>query len=291
MQKIGFFLIAMLGLVPAYAACVIKDDAGEIIQLKQPAKRIISLAPDITETLFAIGAGQQVMAVMSGSDYPPAARQLPIIGSYSGIDLERMVSMRPDLIVTWSNTFARQLKVLKKSGIAIYTVEPRHLEDIPRTMKNLACLTGTKERAHEVAAIFSEGLTKLSQQYQSQTPISVFYQIGAYSLITINKESWINQALTLCGGKNIFADANMIAPQVSWEAVITRNPQVIMSGENDDAWKTRWQRWTSLRAVKNQFLFSVPPDLLHRAGPRLVEGVAKVCADLQQVRAKHQINA
>lgn len=268
----------------ACAICTVTDDAGKTLTLKQPAKRIVSLAPDITETLFAIGAGKHVIAVMSGSNFPPAAKQLPVIGSYTGVDLEHLIALQPDLIVVWKGTFPRQMQALKQWHIPIYTSQPRRLEDVARTMKNLGCLTGTEKTANQAADQFSHALVALRQRYHTQQPVSVFYQIGSYSLITINKESWINQVITLCGGVNVFANALTIAPEISWESVVSANPQVIISDAARADWKTRWQAWPMLTAVRRQHLFAVNPDWIDRAGPRLLQGTAQVCEFLRIAR-------
>lgn len=278
------FLAAIWISLPAYAICQVKDDAGNTIQIDSPAKRVISLSPGLTETLFAIDAGKQVVGVMSGSDYPPAAKRLPVVGSYTGLDLERLYSLQPDLIVTWGSAFSRQLTSLKKQGISIYISQPKQLEDVAKTMKNLGCLTGNVVKAEQIAKDFSAELNTLRKQYANQPIVTVFYQIGPYSLMTINKDSWINEALVLCGARNIFADALTISPQVNWEAVLTRNPQVVMNGEESDAWKLSWQRFPNLPAVKNHHLFTVTPDLIHRPGPRLIQGVSEICFSIQQAR-------
>ncbi len=281
------FLVFILFLLPthSFAVCDITDDIGQALHFSTPAQRIVSLAPDITEILFSIGAGDRVMGVVMGSDYPQEARKIPQIGSYSGLDLERIVSLHPDLIVTWSRMFSRQLTVLKKMGIPVYTTEPRRLEDIPRTMKNLGCLTGTMKIAERKAKQYDQRLSELHKKYHTQKPITVFYQIGSYSLITINRDSWINQVITLCGGRNIFANANFIAPEVSWEAVVAANPHVIISDVMNESWKKHWMARPYITAVKNHLLFAVHPDIISRAGPRLLEGVEQVCADLQVARS------
>ena len=268
-----------------YSACTITDDAGVTLELARPAQRIISLAPDITETLFAIGAGHRVVGVVRGSDYPLTARTIPLIGSYMGIDIERILALHPDLIVTWSNTFFRQLQVLRKFGIAVYTTQPRHLEDVPRAMRNLGCLTGLEHAANYVADNFSAQLAQIREHYETQKPVTVFYQIGAYSLLTINKESWINQVIVLCGGRNVFAEATFITPEVDWEAIIAQNPQAVLNGAVDDKWKKRWIERSELSAVKSQSLFTVNPDWIERAGPRLLKGILQICHQLQSVRS------
>ncbi len=277
---IALFLHASI----AHASCTVTDDSGHQITLEKPAQRIISLAPDLTETLFSIGAGKQIIGVMQGSDYPLAARHITPVGSYTGLDLEKIISLHPDLIVIWGTTFTRQLDVLRKMGIPVYQNEPRRLEDVARTMTHLGCLAGTERSARESAQAYTRGLAKIRAAYSQQKPVTVFYQIGPYSLITINKNSWINQALTICGGRNVFADALSIAPEVSWEAVVAAKPEVIISDAVNPDWKQRWQSWHEIPAVSHGFLFAIPPDLMERAGPRLLAGTRYVCSFLQQAR-------
>jgi iron complex transport system substrate-binding protein len=267
-----------------YAACKVVDDEGVVISLQKPAQRIISLVPDVTEILFAIGAGSQIVGAMQGSDYPLAAKQIPVVGSYMGIDLEKIISLHPDLIIRWGSSFSQPLSILKKMGIAVYTNEPRKLLDISHAMQNLGCLTGKTAEAGKQADFFVQRLRALSKQYQNKKKLSVFYQIGAYSLITINRESWINQVIAMCGGQNIFAQAKFTAPQVTWEAVLAANPQVVMSDALSPAWKSSWLKWSKIAAVKNNDLFTIHPDLIERAGPRLLQGAERVCESLQSVR-------
>jgi iron complex transport system substrate-binding protein len=261
----------------------VTDDAGHSIHLNQAASRIISLAPDLTETLFIIGAGKQIAGTIQGSDYPPAAAKIPQTGSYSGLDLEKIMALHPDLVVTWGDSFSRQLTVLKKFGIPIYKSDPRKLEDISRTMNNLGCLTGKNDTARQQSGNFSRRLAALRAQFHLTPLVTVFYQIGAYSLITVNKNSWISQAIALCGGRNVFDSAVSIAPEVSFESVVTANPEVIISDASSQEWQKRWLKWREIRAVQHGFLFAVDADLIERPGPRLLDGVAQICTSLKSV--------
>ncbi len=265
-------------------ALVVSDDLGEQIQLQQPAMRIISLAPDLTEILFAIGAGDRVIAVVQGSDYPAAARRLPVVGAYNGLDLERVLALHPDLIVMWGSSFARQVSVFKKLGIPIYQTQPEALVDVARTMRHLGYLVGKNAEADHVASGFLQRLLTLKKKYGRRKTITVFYQIGTTSLFTINKKSWINQAITLCGGQNVFADARLLAPEVSVEAVIHANPAVIIMDTRQAVLRSRWQRFPMLSAVQHHAIFTIDPDLIDRASPRLVDGVAALCEALQRGR-------
>lgn len=274
---------AFVGLFIALVAC--NTEVHAECNLQTPAKRVVSLAPDLTEILFAIGADKKIVGVLQGSDYPPAALTLPKVGSYSGIDLEKIISLQPDLIVTWGSAFSRQMNALASLHIPIYVSDPKQLSDIPKTMRQLGCLVGESQAASKAADDFSTQIAALSQQYSQRKPVRVFYQIGSYSLITINHASWINEVMTLCGGVNVFANATLAAPEVSWEAVVVANPQVIISDAADKDWKQRWQTWQDIEAVKTQHLYSVNADWLERAGPRLVLGAAEMCHFLDDARS------
>lgn len=282
-------LLSTLFISVSCAACTVTDDAGNQIQLEKPARRVISLAPDITEILFAAGAGSHVIGVMQGSDYPAAARDIPVIGSYTGLDLEKIYTLRPDLIVSWGNMFPRQIAALKKLHIPVYINSPRRLEDIPRAMRQLGCLTGEEHAASLAAERFSHALAGLRKQYSGKESLRVFYQIGSYSLMTVNKDSWINQMISLCGGRNVFADLPAIAPEISWESLLAARPDAIISDDSQPGWKQRWQTRRSVPAVQRGALFAVNADLVERAGPRLLDGVREICVDLERVRSLNKI--
>lgn len=278
-------LVLFAGMV--HAATSVSDDNGKRFSCVNPAKRIISLSPDITEILYSIGASEQIVGVIDGSDYPVAATLLPRVGSYQGLDLERIVSRHPDLIVSWAGNFSRQLAVLSNMGVPVYTTNPHELDDVPANIRKLGCLTGHEKQAAEVASTYQRKLNELDKKYKSASTVSVFYQIGSYSLMTINHDSWINQAIRVCGGRNVFADAKVAAPEISWEAAVLANPEVIIADSPGSAgWRQRWQRWPNVAAVKHAQLYSVHADWLDRAGPRLIQGVEEVCRILSH--ARHQ---
>lgn len=270
-----------LSLLPTVLyAHMVQDDANQLIKFTKPYHRIISLAPDITEILFAIGAGSSVVGVISGTDYPESSKHIPTVGNYAGIDIELILSLKPDLILTWDILFLRPLKTLQKLGIPIYRINSRQLEDIAHTMNNLGRLTGQDAKAQQVATEWVQQLMQLRKQYQQKRPVRVFYRIGAYSLITINQTSWINQAIVLCGGQNLFAQAIPAAPQITWEALVKANPQVIVT---DAKWEPQGQ-WNNLSAIQHHLLFYIPPDWIDRAGPRLIHGVSALCLALEKTR-------
>ena len=278
------FITGMLLTASAGAACVVTDDAGQRISLSQPARRILVLAPDLVENIFAIDAGRYVIGVIGGSDYPLAARRIAKVGSYGGIDLERIVTLQPDLIVTWKYAFPRQLAALKQFGIPVYVSAPKKLEDVPRLMRQLGCLTAQEKSAATAASKFEDDIKMLRSQFAGQKAVKVFFQIDRNALLTVNRDSWIHQVLELCGGRNIFAAAKTLTPEVSREAIITENPDVIMNDASNHHWQQSWQVWPEMKAVKQHHLYTVNPDWIARAGPRLVSGARQVCDYLKAAR-------
>lgn len=270
----------------AYAQIEATDDLGHHIQLSQPAQRIISLSPDLTEILFAIRADSHVVGVIHGSDFPAEAKTLTQVGNYAGLDLERIIALHPDLIVSWGSNFAKQLEVLRNLNIPIYIVVPHHLEDVARTMQHLGELSGTQPTANPIAQQFLAEIKKLRETYSKQKHLKVFYQIGAYSLLSINHDSWINEAIRVCGGENVFAKAQILVPEVSWEAVVAANPEVVLNAEQNNTWQEAWQKWPMVRAVQAHALITLQPDWIERAGPRLALGVRQICQALNELRSK-----
>lgn len=278
------YLVLVTGItvsMSAFSACEVRDDTGQTLSLKLPAKRLVVLAPDLVENVFAIGAGDRVVGVVKGSDYPSAALQIPIIGSYAGIDLERIVALKPDVIIAWKYAFPRQLAALKQLGIPVYVAAPKQLEDVPRLQRQLGCLTNLPQAADRAAKHFERGIRQLQGMPHAGPSPTVFFQIDRYALITINKDSWINQVIVLCGGKNLYADEKTVAPVINREALLNANPDVIFNVALNDDWKSAWQNWPALTAVKRYRLYTVTPDLISRAGPRLIEGARQVCERLR----------
>lgn len=284
-----------LALILFWCSCALAiqvvDDLGQPIETDHPPLRIISLAPDITEILFAIGLGERVVGVIEGSDYPQAARRLPIVGSYSGLDLEKIIVLSPDLIITWRDYFTRELAPLRARSVPIYKTAPKRLNDVARTMRSIGLLTGQIAKADHAAQAYEVALEKLQMRYQQSQRIKVFYQIGDYGFLTINRNSWINQVIGLCGGKNIFADAQTLVPEVELEAIIRQDPDVIVNGSANTNWQASWRERPYLTAVKNNQLISLPPDWINRAGPRLIKGAEFLCEKLDKIRRAKKYNS
>lgn len=273
--------------VNALAAVSVKDDLGRTVSLSGPAKRVISLAPHATELIYHVGAGSQLVAVTSYSDYPAEAKKLPIVGDFRQIDLERVLAMKPDLVVVWhGGNPQKQLERLKKAGIPVFYSDPRHLKDIPDNMVKLGILTGHEASARKKAGQWTAGMNRLKKQYGKRQAVRVFYQVSASPIFTLNGSHIVNEAITLCGGKNVFADLSIIAPNVSVESVIAKNPEVIISskGLGTDNGLAMWKRFKTVDAVRYGNLFGINSDWMDRAGPRMLAGTEMLCKKLDESR-------
>ena len=277
-------------LATAQAGVVAAGDDDSTLVLSRPATRIISLAPHTTELLFAAGAGNKVVGVVEYSNYPAAARTLPRVGSSAAFDLERIVALKPDLVIAWgSGNPPGQLAQIRRLGIPVYVNEPQRLEDIPATLRQLGKLAGTTETAEQAANNFEQRMSALSRRHASQQPVTVFYEIWNQPLMTVGGSHLISAAITLCGGRNVFASIGQPAAGIEIEAVLRANPEAIVAsgmGEEKPEWLDDWKRWPQLWAVKSGNLFFVPPDLLQRHTPRILDGAERLCAALETVRQR-----
>ncbi len=270
-------------------AAQVTDDVGRIVTLATPARRIISLAPHTTELLFAAGAGDRVVGVVDYSDFPEAAKALPRVGSSSALDLERIVALRPDLIVGWrSGNPVAAVERLAKLGIATFLSEPHRLDDIPSDIERLAVLTGTVDTAASASRNFRDAARVLRDTYSKRAAVRVFYQIWDQPLITVNGDHIISAVLNVCGGENIFATLGPLAPQISVEAVLAADPEVIIIGDSDARHQGGdfWGRWPSLQAVNKKHIYGVSPDHMQRHTPRILLGARRVCEILDEVRVQ-----
>ena len=272
----------------AHAAISVTDDAGNVITLAKPARRIISLSPHVTELIFAAGAGEQIIGTVNYSDYPAAAKAIPRVGDNRQLDIERIIAMKPDLLVVWMHgAYERALEPLRKSGIPYFFSEPHKLEQIPETLLKLGTLFGTEKQAQISANAFREQLTQLTTRYQNKSPVRTFYQVWGKPIFTLNDKNIVSDVLRICGGKNIFGHLSAAAPTLSTEAVIQENPELIISGDSENQSGSgieQWKPFTSMLAVKNQNLVAVDGDQLNRAGPRIIDGAKIVCEAMDRAR-------
>jgi len=273
-----------------HAAIVVRDDAGTTLTLTRPAQRIISLAPDETEMLFAAGGAGHVVGAIRFSDYPAAATLLPVVGDVQGLDLERILSLKPDLIVAWgTGTGAQQIQLLRQTGIPVFVAQPRHLADIPDGIQTLGHLMGTQSQAEPLANALRAKLTELNHRYASLAPVRLFYQVWDQPLFTLNSQNIVSDAIALCGGVNIFSDLKTISPSIDVESVVRANPEAIVGTEEKHpsiGGVMMWKKFPSMLAVQRANLFEVDGNLINRAGPRMIAGTAALCEKMNEARKK-----
>jgi iron complex transport system substrate-binding protein len=283
-------LLACCLAATARAEVVVTDDTGHTLRLPAPARRIVSLAPHVTETLFAAGAGAYLVGAVDYSDYPAAARNMPRIGGYSKLDLEAVAALKPDLAVGWaSGNSPAHIEKLRALGIPVYLSQPERIDDVARSLERYGELAGTPAQARAAAADFRARLQSLRDKYGTRRPVRTFYQVWKQPLLTVGGGQVITDAIRLCGGINVFADLKPLAPAVTVEAVLAANPEVIVAsgmGEARPEWLDDWRQWKSLAAVRRDNLFFIPPDLIQRHTPRIAEGAARLCAQLETARGR-----
>jgi len=286
-MKTTLLLAALAASLPASAAISVKDDDGNTVTLQKPAQRVISLAPHITELLFAAGGGSHVVGVVEYSDFPEAAKKIAQVGSNRELDLERIMALKPDLIVVWRHGESeRQIEMVRKLGIPMFHSEPQKLDDIPEDVARLGQLMGTEAAAGRIADQLRGQLADLSKRYASRPLVRSFYQVWDQPLYTLNGRHIITDALHLCGGENIFAKLPVTAPVVSVEAVLQENPEAIFAtAEKNYGGVGMWKGYSTLAAVRNNNLFTIDGNLLNRAGPRMIAGAAQLCEKLELARS------
>lgn len=268
----------------------VTDDRDRKITLARPAQRIVSLAPHITELLFAAGAGDKVVGAVEYSDYPPPARNIPRVGSYTRVDLERLLALKPDLVIGWSGGNRRaDLEQLEKLGLTLHTTELRRLEDVAGHIERYGELAGSVAVARRAAEAFRARRAALQRRYGARPVVRMLYEIWNQPLMTVNGDHVISDVMRLCGGENVFAGLALLAPSIDVEAVLGANPEVIVaSGMNDERpeWLDDWRRYPALQAVRRDNLFFIPPDLLQRHTPRLLDGAEQLCRALDAARVR-----
>ena len=266
----------------------VRDDAGNTVTLEHPAQRIVSLAPHATELLFAAGAGSRVVGVSEYSDYPSQAKQLPSIGGSAALDLERILALKPDLVVTWgSGSSAAQVARLRSLGIRIFASEPRSFDDIASSLERLSQLAGVPQAGQAAADAFRARLQRLTAQYAGRPEVPVFYQIWRSPLMTLNDAHLISAAIRLCGGRNVFGNLAQLTPTVNAEAVLVANPEAIFTGSEagpDDL--AQWRNFPQLLAVRHNNLFTVNADVMTRGTPRILDGAEAMCKQLDSARTR-----
>ncbi|CDG85052.1 periplasmic binding family protein [Janthinobacterium agaricidamnosum NBRC 102515 = DSM 9628] len=271
-----------------------RDDDGNPVTLQKPAQRIISLAPHVTELLFAAGAGSKIVGATSYSDFPEEAKKILQIGDNRQLDMERIIAMKPDLIVVWMHGSAeRQIEMLRQLKIPMFHSEPRKLADIGDSVLRLGQLAGTEKIAQPAAAALQNQLAALKAKYAGRPTVGMFYQVWDKPLYTLSGAHIIGEAIRLCGGRNIFDGMKVVAPVVTPEGVLQEDPEVLIgtsekSAREKDGGLAMWRQYPAMKAVRSNNLYNLDGNLTNRAGPRMIAGAAALCEVLETARARRK---
>ena len=275
-------------IAPGTEAITVVDDIGRTVALERPATRIVSLAPHVTENLFAAGIGHRVIGAVNYSDYPEEARSIPAVGGYDNFDIETILALEPDLVVAWKegNQY-QQVERLMKLGLTVFVNEPSRLEDVAADITRFGILGGRENEARAIAQEYIAELSRLRNRYSGLEKVTVFYQVWPNPLITVTDRQIIGNVIRLCGGSNIFAGLGTPTPQVGKEAVLTENPDTIIASGMNEArpdWLDEWKQWSFLNAARYGNLFFIDPDIIQRHSPRILLGMRQLCETLEQAR-------
>ncbi len=278
--------------VPVCAAGIdVVDDTGAHLSLAQPARRIVSLAPGATEMLFAAGAGSQLVATVAYADQPAAARQVPRIGDANAIDMERLLELKPDVVVYWpGGNNAAQIAQIKRLGFVLYGQQVNRLADLGASLRRLGRLAGTLPAAQRRGGQVDAQLLRLRAQYSKRAPITALLETWNQPLYTVGGQQLMSDALSVCGAVNVFGDLPQLSPAVQAEAVLTRNPDLIIAAAppgQGAQWLQVWRRFPSLQAVQSGNLLDFDDQALSRLGPSVLDATANLCARIDAARARH----
>lgn len=258
--------------------------------LRSENLKIVTLSPHLAELVFAVGAGDLLVGVSAYTDYPEAAASLPVVGDAFNLDQEQLTVLEPDLLLSWeTGTPVHVVDELRARGYRVEVIRTTTLEHLPKALEKIGVLTGREATADVVAEEFSRGLHELAVAAADAEPIRVFYQVDAHPLYTINGDHYVSQLIQICGGTNIFADLSGLAPLVSVESVLEREPEVILASTDAGPQAfDEWKRWSDMAAMRYENQFLMPANEIGRATPRLLVGATAICDALEQGRVNRR---
>jgi len=279
--------VVVLALAAAFAAearaLQLVDDRGVSLSLERPAQRIVALAPHLAEIAFAAGAGGKLVGVSAFSRHPDGARRLPVVASSGRVDIERLIALKPDLVLAWqSGNAPLQIARLERIGIPVFVTEVRVLADIPRIVREVGRLGDSADLADARAREFENEAEGLRERYAGRRGVPVFLEIWHRPMLTVNGRHLISDALRVCGGRNVFAAARTITPLVSREQVLDARPEVIITSGFANEALPAWKGFEHVPAVRHNRIYAIDPDALSAQGPHVLEGVRAVCRQLDR---------
>jgi iron complex transport system substrate-binding protein len=267
------------------APLVVKDDMGLSVSLIKPASRIVSLSPHATEIIFALGAGSHVVGVDQASNYPLAAQHIKKIADFQSVQLDKLLLLKPDLIILWQNqALEKQLALLRKHHISVFISRPQSFTDIATNFERLGILLGIPDRGKQRAQALLAEVEQIRQTYQQKPKLTVYLQISDQPILSVSNRLFIGKMLDYCGGDNLFAHSALPTPLVNIETVLIANPDVMFHLQQKSSFLSFWKSYSQLKAIRNKAVIAVDSDVVSRPGPRLIEGLRFMCNTMDQVR-------
>ncbi len=271
-----------------FSVAALAQAEGVASEKTSGAQRIIALSPHSVELLYSIGAGDRIVGTTQFADYPESANDIPRIGGYNAINIERVLELKPDLIVVWaSGNPSADLQQMKKLGLPTYESNPKKVDQIAHELIQLGKLTGLEENAKKVASDFLAQLNAARSQHANKAKVRFFYQLWPKPLRGIGPGSWINEIMTICGGENILHSGFSDYPEINVETVLLAKPEVILWPDHHgrETEKVHWEHWPEIPAVKNGHIYELEGDHMHRFTVRILQGMNAVCDVFEKARA------
>lgn len=275
-------MLTVLPLILARAPSVAKtitDQLGRHVTVPDKPQRVVSLAPSITEIVFALDQGHRLQGVTTYSDFPPEAAKLPKVGSYVHLDLEKIVALKPDLCIAIKDgnprVIAQRLESLK---IPVYAVDPNNLETIMKTVLEIGTLLNAKGRANQLVQNMDLRIQKVTSLVAKATHRPrVFFQIGVTPIVSVGTRTFIHELIVKAGGTNLAAGP-IPYPRFSREKVLALSPEIIIITSMArsaifEKVKAEWEKWPNMPAVRNRRIFVEDSNFFDRPTPRLVDGL------------------
>lgn len=252
------------------------------------AQRIVTLAPALTELVYAAGAGNQLVGVSAWSNYPPAATRLPVVSDHAAVNREALLALKPDVVLAWkTGTPERMMESVRSLGVAVRLIDGQRIDDVPRLLREIGQVAGTSESAEKVAKAYETRLANIRRQYAGERPVRAVIEIWHAPFMSVSGAHYMSDALVACGGRNVLSELPGITPEVSLERIVDIDPEAIVgagSADNVTRFKDNWKRFASLKAVRRDNLIWLDPDTIQRQTPRLLEGVEQLCRQLARSR-------
>lgn len=288
--------LVALGCVSAAAATrTVADDFGHDITVRYPPRRIVSLAPAATAMLVAAGARSELVGTIEYSGQPTAEKELANIGTADAIDMERLIALRPDVVVVWpGGNDPAQIATIERLGMPVYRQEAVTLDAMGGSLRRLGRLTGTSPVADREASRLEAKLAALRKDYANpRHPPAVLLEVWDRPLYTVGGKELMSDALQVCGARNVFADLPERAPAIGIEAVLARNPDIIIAAAppgRGAAWLAEWRRFPSLRAVSGGRLLAFEDQRLSGLGPGVIDATAALCRKIAALTGHTKLN-